>query len=95
MVLFGIVGLAFYTNNKNANLLSQDKNNYGSLKSQIPFHTILFHTILYYTILFHTILSQTSIREDVGNDGHGGLRRVDKCVADHKLLQNVVLYGAR
>ena len=32
--------------------------------------------------------------DDVGNDAHGGLGRIDISVADHELLENVVLDGA-
>ncbi len=35
------------------------------------------------------------VREDVGDDPHGGLRRVDIGVADHELLEDVVLDGPR
>ena len=35
----------------------------------------------------------TGVGEDVGDDPHGGLRRIDIGVADHELLEDVVLDG--
>ncbi len=37
---------------------------------------------------------RAGVREDVGDDPHRGLRRVDVGVADHELFQNVVLNGS-
>ena len=33
--------------------------------------------------------------DDVAHDPHGGVRRIDVGIADHELLENVVLHGAR